>query len=101
MKIDSLKEIIFPAVAQYKEMMDEPESFIQSPNTVLLGEGSVLSSIGLVNFLMVVEEQIEKMTGTSIVLASSKAMSRKNSPFRSLESLAAYVTELLDERAAG
>lgn len=67
------------------------------PNAVLFGEGSQLDSIGLVNVVMAVEAHISDLIGEDIVLASEAAMSRRNSPYRSLQALAEYAVEVSAE----
>ncbi len=64
------------------------------PGTTI-GDGAVIDSLGLVSLLVAVEEKAEKVTGKSIRLLSERAMSRKNSPFLTLSSLAAWVEELI------
>ena len=65
-------------------------------DTTLLGEKSVLDSMGLVNVIIDIElkfldEDIE------ISLTSEEAMSRRNSPFRTVETLADYILEQIGE----
>jgi len=59
-----------------------------------LGPSSTWDSIDLVNFIIAVEERIEKETGKRITLVSEAALSRTRSPFRTLGTLAGYIEEL-------
>jgi hypothetical protein len=63
----------------------------------IFGEGALLDSLGLVNFLADLEHRISEEFGHDIVLASERAMSRDRSPFRDIASLTTYVVELLGE----
>jgi hypothetical protein len=63
----------------------------------LFGTEGVLDSMALVQFIVEVETNLEDHTGTSIVLASERAMSRRRSPFGSIGSLVEYIEELLAE----
>ena len=65
--------------------------------TVLLGDGGAVDSLGLVRLVMTVERQLEDDLGLAISLTDEKAMSQRNSPFRSVGALIAYVTTILDE----
>ena len=65
-----------------------------NPDVTLFGDGSTLDSIGLVNVVMAVEAHLGDLTGQDIVLASEAAMSRRNSPYRSLGALAEYAVEV-------
>lgn len=63
----------------------------------LFGSQGVLDSMALVQFIVEVETALEDHTGTSIVLASERAMSRRRSPFASIGSLVEYIEELFTE----
>ncbi|MEO0931230.1 MAG: hypothetical protein AAFY14_11375 [Pseudomonadota bacterium] len=80
------------SVADDKKLSDDLDA-------VLFGEGSGLDSIGLVNVVMAVEAHIGDLTGQDLVLASEAAMSRRNSPYRSLRALAEYAVEVSAEAA--
>lgn len=97
-----LDGIVYPAVAEFAPTLEAPERFASTPDCALFGcDDAVLDSLGLVTFLIVVEEGIEFGTGRSITLASEHAMSRESSPFQTLGSLADYIGELLAETVAG
>lgn len=65
--------------------------------TILLGEGGTVDSLGLVRLVMTVERQIEDDLGVSCSLTDEKAMSQRNSPFRSVGALIAYLAAALNE----
>jgi acyl carrier protein len=68
-----------------------------SDETVLLGEGGAVDSLGLVRLIMAVERQLEDDLGVAISLTDEKAMSQRNSPFRSVGALIAYIIATLGE----
>lgn len=63
-----------------------------SDETLLLGEGGAVDSLGLVRLVMTVERQLEDDLGIPVSLTDEKAMSERSSPFRSVGALIAYVT---------
>jgi|TARA_B100000315_G_scaffold155664_1_gene144239 acyl carrier protein len=79
--------------AQNEEFLIE-----KSPETILFGRGGRLDSLGLVNLVVAIEQNIEDAFDTSIVLANENAMAKKNSPFRTVSALAGYIAELLEEK---
>jgi acyl carrier protein len=81
--MDVLTEILFPAVDEAKRTIPSASSLERTPESPLFGDGG-LDSMGLVRFIVLVEERIQDLTGVEITLASDKAMSRKSSPFKSL-----------------
>jgi D-alanine--poly(phosphoribitol) ligase subunit 2 len=64
----------------------------------LFGHNGVLDSLGLVSFVVAVEQAIEIEIGVSLTLADEKAMSMRHSPFRTVGSLADYIEDLLKKR---
>ena len=60
-----------------------------------MGRESVLDSLALVDLLLDVEGQVTDKTDTALTLANEQALSRSSSPFRSAQTLADYVVELL------
>ena len=70
----------------------------KSPETPIYGAGSGLDSLGLINLLAAVEEEVEREAGVLVPLANERALSREPSPFRSVRALVEYVEELLREK---
>jgi acyl carrier protein len=68
-----------------------------SGDTVLLGGGATLDSLGLVSLVISVEQAIEDEFGINISLADERAMSQTRSPYRTVGSLAEYTTRLIME----
>jgi acyl carrier protein len=67
------------------------------PDTVLLGKSAVLDSLGLVRLVLEVEQRIADTFDWSVSLADERAMSQHRSPFRTVGSLAEYITTLAGE----
>ena len=93
------EEILYLAIEEINETLDEGEQLSKSPETVLFGDGALLDSVGLVNFIVTAERIAQVVSGKAITLASEKAFSRRQSPFRTVGSLAKYIEELLAEEA--
>ena len=95
-----LEDILYPIVTEAQACIDTAKDLQKAPDATLFG-GSALDSMGLVRFIVMVEERIEDEMDVSLTLASEKAMSRKRSPFRTLQSLADFIDECLAEQADG
>ena len=63
--------------------------------TLLFGQDGILDSLGLVSLVVAVEQGIEEKFGVSVSLADEKAMSQRNSPYRTVGSLAEYAGRLI------
>lgn len=82
-------EIVIDAV---KEYIDD-ESISIKNDTILLGNNAVVDSIGLVNLIVDIEGALAEKD-LEITLTSEDAMSRRKSPFRSIDTLSDYIIEL-------
>lgn len=87
------------AVAEVNLSLSEDKHLSDDPDAILYGDGSQLDSIGLVNVVMALEAHVGDLTGQDVILASEAAMSRRNSPYRSLRALAKYAVEMSAEVA--
>ena len=94
--MDIFADIINPVVDEVNEAQPD-RSLGTSPDSPLFGPDAPLDSLGLVTFVMQVEERIEDRLGTKVSLVSERAMSRTHSPFRTMGSLERFISELLQE----
>ena len=81
-----------------QEMADSGDISIESEITssmALYGTEGELDSMGLVSLILALEQSIEAEFGVAVALADEKALSQKNSPYRTVESLSGYASELV------
>ena len=69
-------------------------------DTVLVGADAVLDSLGVVQLIVEVEQRVESAHNISVTLANDKAMSARNSPFRTVGVLADHVIATAQEVAS-
>jgi hypothetical protein len=94
--VNVLEEILYPLVTEAHGSMESSRNITKKPDAVLFGtEG--FNSLDLVSFIIMTEEKVEDATGVKLTLASEKAMSRRNSPFRNLQAFADFIQESLTE----
>ncbi|WP_035061646.1 hypothetical protein [Andreprevotia chitinilytica] len=79
---------------------DNPIDTSAGLQLALYGTNGVFDSMGLVNFLSTLEEEIEDEMDQSVSLTSEKAVSRKISPFSSVAALIDFIHEELGVTAA-
>jgi acyl carrier protein len=75
------------------EMPDLNES------TRLIGKKAVLDSLGLVNLIISIEQQLGDDHDITITIADERAMSQEKSPFRTIGSLSEYICLLIEEQS--
>jgi acyl carrier protein len=91
-------EVIVPAINEYNSSLSDSDIKIELDDScILFGNDGVLDSIGLVSFIVILEEHLQQKIKKNISLVSDKAMSRKHSPFQTISSLSKYIQDLLQE----
>jgi acyl carrier protein len=94
---ERVRAAIYRAVDEMNEQLPPDRRLEKSPQTSLFGKGGHLDSLGLVGFIIEVEQKIEEEFGVSLTLADERAMSQQHSPFMTLDALSGYVALLLKE----
>lgn len=94
---EKLKQIIIDSIEEVNDLREHKIDINQLEELVFYGVNGVFSSMGLVNFLSTIEDNIDDKFDFQITLASEKALSKKTSPFSSLSSLIEYILELVRE----
>lgn len=70
----------------------------KSPATPIHGTESGFDSLALINFVIAVEEGLERDFGVPIMLSDDRALSQEPSPFEVVQTLVAYIESLLAEQ---
>lgn len=66
-------------------------------DTVIVGPSAVLDSIGVVSLIVDIEQRLQMDHDIAVTLANEKAMSQKNSPFRTVGVLSNHILESIEE----
>lgn len=91
-KIEQLSRLIADAIDEI-DLDDDPGDI--SLDTVLYGDDGLLDSIQLVNLIVAVERRVEEIMGFSVAIADEKAISQRNSPFRTVRTLCEYISGIV------
>ena len=94
---DRVLQALYRAVDRVNAELPDERRLNKAPQTVLFGKGGGLDSLGLVSFIVEVEQELEEEFGVGVTLADERAMSQKNSPFLTLQTLEEYVSLLLKD----
>jgi acyl carrier protein len=91
------EQLIFPALEEIKQVLQNPEDLVLSLDTELFGTNSALDSMSFVSFIVSLEQIINDKYNKEITIADEKAMSMKNSPFKTVQTLAEYLEKILKD----
>lgn len=89
--------VILSSIREYNQQVPTDRRIPETPDVTLFGSEGHVDSLGLVNLILIVEENLESEYHVSVTLADDRAMSQDKNPFRSVHSLAEYISKLLNE----
>ncbi|CAH8242021.1 MULTISPECIES: hypothetical protein [Vibrio] len=95
--MDKYIDLVISALVEMGEDEDNQELVNANSKTKLFGTNGILDSVGIVFLMTELEEKISDDFGVDLTLADEKAMSQVTSPFRNVETLAKYLSVLLEE----
>ena len=93
---DVILQLVYLSVDEINLELDSKLEKKESEN--IFSANSKLDSMGLVNFIMDVEERIQDHFKLELTLADDKAMSQIRSPFRTIASLVEYIEVLIKNK---
>lgn len=91
-------DFIIREIEDYNEELENPLAIGEGEACVLFGKGSVLDSVDLVRLIVAIEQEAEDHFNRSIDLMDERAMSQKNSPFRTVGTLVDYISNIIEEK---
>jgi acyl carrier protein len=98
---DRVLAIVRSAVDDLNEELGYPELENPRDSTPLHGDEAGIDSLSLVSLVVDLEGRVASELGREIVLADEKAMSSRNSPYRTVGSLVDFIVERIGADGAG
>ena len=96
-KRDAIADTVFSVIDEVNAQQPDHAELGKSFDTTIFGSDGKLDSMGLVNLIVTVEQRIEEEFDVPVSLSDERAMSQRNSPFRTVGTLIDYVSLLLEE----
>lgn len=98
---DRILDEIYAAIDALNETQPADRQVAKVPEAQLFGQDGSLDSYALVTLIIDVEQRLNDAFDAGVTLADERAMSQRNSPFRSVAALADYAEGLLKDDAHG
>ena len=96
--LDDVLRVIYDSISDLNLQLPEDQRIRKSLSTVLFGAGGTLDSLRLANFIVIAEQKLEESYGFRVDLTEDDPFSPTTGHFRTVESLATYVTSLAARR---
>ena len=94
---DKVKEIILEAIVETNQLMPEGKKIERSLEAKLSAPEGKLDSLSLVNFIVCLEEKLEKKLNITLALANGDTMTAGKTPFSDVDNLSQYICELINK----
>jgi len=94
---DTVIEIIYRALRNLNEELEDEKRIALSPETKLFGPNATLDSLSLVSVIVDVETAVSDEYGRNISLTDDTAMTQALSPFSDVTTLADYIVRQLGQ----
>jgi acyl carrier protein len=86
-------EAIYAAIDELNAQLPADQHLQKSADTNLTGEKSPLDSLGLINLLVAIEQEISKLHGKDVQLLDENLLGEEGGPYRTVETLADYTAQ--------
>jgi len=93
-------DAIFSAIEELNRQLPADRKVARTPDLVIFGTAGEIDSLGFVTLIVAIEQKIEDDFGVTISLTDEKAMSGEGAPFRTIGTLAEYITAILQEKVS-
>lgn len=99
-RLDGAYDAIYAAIAELNLQMPKNKQIQPRPDTALFGEKGQLDSLALANFIVITEQKLEESFGVQLDLTQDDPFSGQNGHFRTIESLARYISSFTESKSS-
>ena len=94
MQYEQALQLVYDAIDTVNPQLPRARRLAKSPATIIVGPSGSLDSLGIVNFVIALEQRTAETLGASVQLLDDTAFIDASGPFRSVESLAHHLVTL-------
>jgi len=90
-------DLVYTVIDEINRQRPATDKLVKSQKTLLTGSDAALDSLGLITFILSVEQKIQEQFNLQISLSNENIIQSNNGPLRSVGSLIKYITEKIGE----
>jgi hypothetical protein len=87
---DRALHLVYETIDVVNQQLPAAKRLRKSPDTVIAGTGGALDSLGIVTFVITLEDKVGEVTGTSVQLLERDVLV-EGSPLRTVSALTDYI----------
>lgn len=84
-------ELIYATIDVVNQQLPAAKRLARGPATVIVGAGGSLDSLGIINFVLALEEHATDTVGRSVQLLNPDLLAADDTPFRTVDTLATHL----------
>jgi hypothetical protein len=86
--------LIYESIDRINEQLPPASRLARQPSTVIVGHGGSLDSLGIVTFVLALEEKSAGALGRPVQLFDPDSLAEAGSPFQTVDRLASHLMTL-------
>jgi hypothetical protein len=86
-----IERLIHETIDEINQQTPPNRRIAKSAESVIVGAGSPLDSLGIINFLVSLEARISASTGRSVALLNDEVLNDPDGPLRTIESIQRFI----------
>lgn len=90
--MENLLELIFEVIDEVNGQLPPDCRLEKSPETVIVGKGGALDSLGVTNFLITLEEKVSAASGRSVALLRDDFLDGEDSTLNTVATISEYIS---------
>jgi acyl carrier protein len=88
------RRIVYDAIDVVNQQLPASKRLQKTPDTVIVGAAGALDSLGLINFVMTLEDKAGEVLGAPIQLFDETMLIQDDGPFRTVGGLTHYLSSM-------
>jgi|GEM_PF-1953672 len=92
----AVEELTLAVLARMNDDLPTAERITADSGTPIMGDGGMLDSLGIANFIVGMEEAVERSFGTSVPLSDQDLMNLFEEPTVTVRSFATYLANRIN-----
>jgi hypothetical protein len=94
MQREQALQLVYDAIDVVNRQLPASRRLAKSPDTVIVGPSGVLDSLGIVNFVITLEERAGDVLNGPVMLLDSAALADEHTPLETVATLARFLETL-------
>jgi hypothetical protein len=94
MQREQALQLVYDAIDVVNRQLPASRRLVKSGETIILGPSGSLDSLGIVNFVITLEERANAVLGTPVELFDGASLMEENGPFQTVDTLTRFLETL-------